>query len=64
MVNERLVWYLEKNGLLAKQQCVYRSNRSTIDHLVRLESFIRYSFIQNPHLMAVFFDLQKAYDTT
>ena len=41
MVNERLVWYLEKNGLLAKQQCGYRSNRSTVDHLVRLETFIR-----------------------
>ena len=25
MVNGCLVWYLEKNGLLAKQQCVYRS---------------------------------------
>ena len=64
MVNERLVSYLEKNGLLAKQQCVYRSNRSTIDHLVRLETFIRYAFIYNPHWMAVFFDLQRAYDTT
>ena len=64
MVNERLVWYLEKNGLLAKQQCSYRSNRSTVDHLVRLETFIRDAFIHNQHLVAVFFDLQKAYDTT
>ena len=64
MVNERLVWYLEENVLLAKQQCGYRSNRSTVDHLVRLETFIRDAFIQNQHLMAVFFDLQKAYDTT
>ena len=64
MVNERLVWYLEKNGLLAKQQCGYRANRSTVDHLVRLETFIRDAFIQNQHLVAVFFDLQKAYDTT
>ena len=64
MVNERLVWYLEKNGLLARQQCGYRSNRSTVDHLVRLETFIRDAFIQNQHLVAVFFDLQKAYDTT
>ena len=64
MVNERLVWYLEKNGLLAKQQCGYRSNRSTVDHLVRLETFIRDAFIHNQHLVAVFFDLQKAYDTT
>ena len=64
MVNERLVWYLEKNGLLAKQQCGYRSNRSTVDHLVRFETFIRDAFIHNQHLVAVFFDLQKAYDTT
>ena len=64
MVNERLVWYLEKNGLLAKQQCGYRWNRSTVDHLVRLETFIRYAFIHNQHLVAVFFDLQKAYNTT
>ena len=64
MVNERLVWCLEKNGLLAKQQCGYRANRSTVDHLIRLETFIRDAFIQNQHLVAVFFDLQKAYDTT
>ena len=64
MVNERLVWYLENNGLLAKQQCGYRSNRSTVDHLVRLETFVRDAFIHNQHLVAVFFDLPKAYDTT
>ena len=55
-VNERLVWYLEKTGLLAKQQCGYRANRSTVDHLISLETFIRDAFIQNPHLVAVFFD--------
>ena len=54
MVNERLVWYLEKNGLLAKQQCGYRANTSTVDHLIRLETFIRDAFIQNQHLVAVF----------
>ena len=64
MVNERLVWYLKKNGLLAKQQCGYRSNRSTVDHLVRLETFIRDAFIHNQHLVSVSFDLRIAYDTT
>ena len=62
MVNERLVWYIEDNGLLAKQQCDYRANRSTVDHLIRLETFIRDAFIQNQHLDYVFFDLQKTYD--
>ena len=37
---------------------------ATVDHLVRLETFIRDALIQNQHLVAVFFDLQKAYDTT
>ena len=63
MVNERFVWYFEKNCLLAKQQCGYRSNRSTVDHLVHIETFIRDVFIHNQHLVAVFFDLQKVYDT-
>ena len=64
MVNECLVWYLENDGLLAKQQCGYMSNRSTVDHLIRLETFVRDDFIHNQRLVAVFFDLQKAYDTT
>ena len=38
MANERIVWYLDNNGLLAKQQCGYRSKRSTIDHLVCIET--------------------------
>ena len=59
MVNERLVWYLENNGLLAKQQCGYRSNRSMVDHLVRLETFIRDVFIHNQHLVAVFYWFAK-----
>ena len=34
-----VVWHLKKNGLLARQQCDYRANRSTGDHLVYLETF-------------------------
>ena len=57
------IW--KKTGLLAKQQCGYRSNRSSVDHLVRLETFIRDAFfVQKQHIAAVFVDLQKAYDTT
>ncbi len=36
----------------------------TIDNLVRLESFIRNGFINKQHVVSVFFDLEKAYDTT
>ena len=63
MVSDRLAWYLEKSGLLAKEQCGYKANRSTVDHLVCLETFYLWCFIKNQHLVAVFFDLQKVYDT-
>ena len=35
-----------------------------MDHLVRLETFIREAFIRGEHIVAVFFDLEKAFDTT
>ena len=45
-------------------QAGFRKNYSTKDHLVRLESFIRDAFIKKEHCVAIFFDLEKAYDTT
>ena len=64
MVNKRLMWFLEHSDSLSDLQCGFRKNRSTIDHLVRLESFIREAFAAGEHLVAVFFDLEKAFDTT
>ena len=64
MINRRLVWYLESHNLLTNVQCGFRSKRSTVDHLVRFEMFCRYAFIHNQPLVLVFFDLEKAYDTT
>ena len=64
MINKRLVWYLESNNLLTKLQSGFRAERSTNDNLVRLETFIRDAFIKREHVVAVFFDLEKAYDTT
>ena len=64
MINARLVWYLEINNLISPVQSGFRSERSTNDNLVRLETFIRDAFVKNEHIVAVFFDLEKAYDTT
>ena len=64
MINTRLIWFLESNGLITNFQFGFRSKRSTVDHLVRLETFVREAFIRKEHLTAVFFDLEKAYDTT
>ena len=64
MINRRLVWYLESHNLLTNVQCGFRSRRSTVDHLVRFETFCREAFIHNQHLVSMFFDMEKGYDTT
>ena len=63
MVNRRLVWILESRQLITNLQCGFRRQRSTIDHIVRLEAAIQDAFVRKHHLLAVFFDLEKAYDT-
>ena len=73
MINKRLTlhpyllyftWFLESNNHISRFQSGYRSDRSTTDNLVRLETFIRDAFMKKEHVVAVFFDLEKAYDTT
>ena len=64
MVNRRLVWYLEKHCILTAFQSGFRKKRSTIDQIITLESVVREAFIQREHSVAIFFDLEKAYDTT
>ena len=64
MVNHRLIWYLETNNLISNKQCGYKKKRGCIDHLTNLENYIREGFIKKEHIVTIFFDLEKAYDTT
>ena len=64
MVNNRLIYYLERNQCISEFQSGFRKERSTTDHLVRLESFIREGLANDEHVVALFFDLEKAYDTS
>ena len=64
MVTITLMWYLDKNNCLSMYQSGFRKNRSTIDQLVQLENAIQNSFAAHKHLIAVFFDVEKAFDTT
>ena len=64
MINARLMWSLESQGLLSEKQCGFRKNHSTLDHLVRFETFIRNAFVKKEHVLTIFFDIEKAYDTT
>ena len=64
MVNARLVWFLERKGIFSPSQCGFRKMHSTYDALIRLEASICEAFASNHHHLTVFFDLEKAYDTT
>ncbi|GFN82086.1 Pol-like protein [Plakobranchus ocellatus] len=64
MVNDRLVHVLESRNLWSKVLCGFRKDHSTLDHLVRLETFIKKAFARKKQVLAVFSDLEKAYDTT
>ena len=63
MVNARLTWFLEAQGLLSNDQCGFRKHRSSVDHVLTLDSIIRASWSKNRHVGAVFFDIEAAYDT-
>ena len=54
-------------GLLLEKQCGFRKNhRATgeLVHHVRIETFIRDAFVKKEYILTIFFDLEKAYDTT
>ena len=60
MINKRLVWYLDSNNPISEYQSGLRSERSTNDNLTGLETLIRKAFINKEHVVALFFDLEKA----
>ncbi|GBO43777.1 putative RNA-directed DNA polymerase from transposon X-element, partial [Araneus ventricosus] len=62
MINTRLIYELEKNDCIPSLQSGFRKGRSTVDNLVLLETEIRNAFVRRNHLVAIFFDLEKAYD--
>jgi Reverse transcriptase (RNA-dependent DNA polymerase) len=64
MVNERLVYYLESNGIINNYQSGVRKHRGTVVQLVCFESFLRETFVKGDHAVVIFFDLEKAYVTT
>ena len=64
MHNARLTNTLWARNIFTPSQ--YRSipGRSTLDTLTYLEDYIRRGFERKKLTVAVFFDIQKAYDTT
>ena len=64
MINTRLVWHLETEGLTSPLQFGFKRNRSTLDPLFRLSNQIQQGFSNKCQTIGVFFDMEKAYDST
>ena len=62
IINKRLLCYLESNNLLVNTQTGYRQHRSTEDQLAFFTQDIEDAFQEKKKVLAVFFDLSKAFD--
>lgn len=63
MVASRLSYVAESQSLFPISQSGFRQFRSVLDPLLRLSHDVQEAFSQRSSLLAVFFDIRKAYDT-
>lgn len=63
IINKRLIWFLEKNELLSKEQSRFRHSRSTLDNLITIKNEIENAFKHKQILGMVSLDISKAYDS-
>lgn len=62
LVNGRLMHFVEEKGLLTRFQSGFRKGRNTIDSIICLEHEIRKAQVNKETVVAVFLDVEKAYD--
>lgn len=62
MVSRRLMWVLENRNLLSNMQTAFRHKRSGNDLTTHLETEVQLAFVRKEHFIAIFFDLEKAYE--
>lgn len=53
MVNERLIWWAEKQNILDKNQNGFRRGKSTIDNLAKIVADIEISFRTGEHTLHI-----------
>lgn len=64
IINCRLMWVLNTENKLSSFQSGFRKHRSTTDNLVQLENAILDTFAKRHNLVAIFFDIERAFDMT
>ncbi len=62
LVNGRIMHFIEERGVMTSCQSGFRKGRSTIDSVICLEDEIRKAQVKKETVVAVFLDVEKAYD--
>lgn len=62
MITERLSYFLERQNSFSPYQSGFRRGRMTMDSILGLEADIRRAQLYKEVVVAVFFDIEKAYD--
>ena len=62
LINTRLMWHLEDQQLISPKQAAFRQDRSTEDQVTYLAQAIEDAFQNKQHTIAIWIDLEKAFD--
>jgi hypothetical protein len=63
LLTHRLNWFVETKNLLGPEQAGFRKSRCTTNRLVKIDLDIKRGFKEKESTVAVFLDIDKAYDT-
>lgn len=63
IINNRLMWFLEKSTYFTPEQNGFRSNRSTTKNLLNIKNEIQTAIQNKQKLGIISFDIAKVYDT-
>lgn len=60
IINKRLIWILETEKRIVKEQCGFRQNHSTLDTLATIHTDICSAFRRNQHVILIALDIKKS----
>lgn len=63
IIKSRLMLEVERRQLLPQHQAGFRSKKSTINNIVRLERYARDNLLRSRHSAVIFFDIKAAFDS-
>ena len=58
-----MICFIEKYGLLAKQQYGFRKERSCVHAIIKITDFMRNTVGKKCYCLALYVDFKKAFDT-